>query len=97
MSLNCLRSTESIIREKLTQALSPSVLEIYNDSHLHKYHTPMKNNTNIESHFRIIIISDIFKGHGYLERHKMVYKLLEKELKNGIHALQLYTKTQDEL
>ncbi|EMR08656.1 hypothetical protein PNEG_03130 [Pneumocystis murina B123] len=96
MSLNYLHSTESIIRQKLTKALSPSILEIYNDSYLHKYHAPMKNNTNLESHFRIIIVSDAFKGHGQVARHKIVYNLLKEELENGIHALQLYTKTCEE-
>ncbi|QSL66961.1 hypothetical protein MERGE_001348 [Pneumocystis wakefieldiae] len=98
MSLNCLHSTESIIRQKLTKALSPSILEIYNDSYLHKYHVPMRNNTNPnpETHFRVIIVSDAFKGHQEVARHRIVYNLLKEELKNGIHALQLYTKTCEE-
>ncbi|KAG5439068.1 hypothetical protein PCK2_000887, partial [Pneumocystis canis] len=71
MSLNYLRFTESIIRQKLTEGLSPSVLEIYNDSHLHKHHIAMKDNINPETHFRIKIVSNIFKDHGLCSRHKM--------------------------
>ncbi|CCJ29042.1 unnamed protein product [Pneumocystis jirovecii] len=98
MSSNFLRSTESIIRQKLTEELSPLILEIYNDSHLHKHHAEMKNNTNPETHFsRIKIVSDNFKGHGLVSRHKIVYNLLKEELANGVHSLQLNTKTQEEL
>ncbi|KAG4302659.1 hypothetical protein PCANB_001006 [Pneumocystis canis] len=97
MSLNSLRSTESIIRQKLTEGLSPSVLEIYNDSYLHKHHVAMKDNTNPETHFRIKIVSNIFKGHELLSRHKMIYNLLKEELANNVHSLQLDTKTPDEL
>ncbi|KAG4303862.1 hypothetical protein PORY_002716 [Pneumocystis oryctolagi] len=97
MSINFVRSIESIIRQKLTEELSPSVLEIYNDSHLHKHHEAMKNNINPETHFRIKIVSDMFKGHGHISRHKIVYNLLKEELANGVHALQLDTKTQQEL
>ncbi|KAG5513458.1 hypothetical protein PMAC_000889 [Pneumocystis sp. 'macacae'] len=96
MSLNFLRPTESIIRQKLIEELSPSLLEIYNDSHLHKHHIAMKNNTNPETHFRIKIVSDHFKGHSLVSRHKIVYNLLKEELANGVHSLQLNTKTQQE-
>lgn len=91
-------STEAAIRRKLTQELCPKVLEIFNDSHMHRHHEPMIGNTNPETHFRLVIVSDKFNNKSKPVRHKMVYKILDEELKveNGIHALQMTTKSEEE-
>ncbi|KAL2755760.1 hypothetical protein ACRALDRAFT_1071029 [Sodiomyces alcalophilus JCM 7366] len=89
---------EDVIRSKITAALSPSCLEIYNDSHLHTHHKAMVGNTSKETHFRLIIISDAFRSKMQPARHRMVYALLREELdrEGGIHALQLRTLTPEE-
>lgn len=44
---------EDAIRTKLTAALSPRTLEIYNDSHKHAHHSAMRGVTDKkETHFR---------------------------------------------
>lgn len=47
---------------------------------------------------RLNIVSDSFKSKAQPARHRMVYTLLNDELKQegGIHALQLRTKTPEE-
>lgn len=47
---------------------------------------------------RLNIVSDAFKSKAQPARHRMVYTLLNDELKQdgGIHALQLRTKTPQE-
>ncbi|KAM4058702.1 bolA-like protein [Hirsutella rhossiliensis] len=89
---------EDVIRAKITAALNPQTLEIYNDSHLHAHHKPMQGNTSRETHFRLVITSDAFQSKMQPARHRMVYALLRDEmaLENGIHALQLRTLTPDE-
>ncbi|RFU81627.1 domain containing [Trichoderma arundinaceum] len=89
---------EDAIRAKLTAALSPLTLEIYNDSHLHSHHKAMAGNSSKETHFRLIIISDMFASKMQPARHRMVYALLRDEMaqEGGIHALQLKTLTPDE-
>jgi BolA protein len=87
------------IREKVTNALEPRELQIWNDSHKHSHHQAMRGADNVtESHFRLLIVSDKFSGKTQPARHRMVYGLLDEELKqqNGVHALQLQTKTLQE-
>lgn len=89
----------STIKQKVNQTLHPTQFEIYNDSHKHAHHTAMRGAENtIESHFRLVIVSDAFQGKAHPARHRMVYKLLSEELSrdNGVHALQLETRTPSE-
>lgn len=89
---------ESIV-EKLVAKFNPSYLKIANDSHKHSHHAGMKGASNVkESHFRIEIISDEFTGLNMPSRHRLVYALLDDEIKNkGVHALQMKTKTDAEV
>lgn len=59
----------------------------------------MAGSTSAETHFRVVITSEMFKGKMQPARHRMVYKLLEEEMKRdgGIHALQLRTRTEAEV
>jgi stress-induced morphogen len=58
----------------------------------------MANSTSQETHFRVVITSEAFKGKMQPARHRMVYALLKEEMarEGGIHALQLKTKTFEE-
>lgn len=91
---------EQIIRRKITESLQPTVLEIYNDSKLHAHHVGMRGSSNtIESHFRLKIVSQAFENKSKPMRHRLVYKLLADEMSmiNGVHAIQLSTKTPKEV
>ncbi|ANB15628.1 hypothetical protein AWJ20_3265 [Sugiyamaella lignohabitans] len=91
--------TARVIAAKITSNLKPEHLEIFNDSSKHAHHAAMRGSSNItESHFRLVIVSDIFEGKNAPSRHRMVYDLLKEELSapNGVHALQLQTKTPSE-
>ncbi|KAF2201513.1 bola-like protein [Delitschia confertaspora ATCC 74209] len=89
---------EDAMRAKITEALKPTTLDIYNDSHLHSHHKAMQGVTSKETHFRAIITSEAFKGKMQPARHRMVYSLLKDEMaqEGGIHALQLRTRTPEE-
>jgi stress-induced morphogen len=58
----------------------------------------MAGNTSSETHFRVVITSEVFKGKMQPARHRMVYGLLKEEMsrQGGIHALQLRTRTREE-
>ncbi|ODV85715.1 hypothetical protein CANARDRAFT_198060 [[Candida] arabinofermentans NRRL YB-2248] len=86
------------IQSKISTNLQPSIFKIYNDSHKHAHHAGLRGASNVtESHFRLTIVSDAFKGLGLPARHRLIYKLLDDEIKiHGVHALQLKTKTPDE-
>ena len=78
---------ESTIFKKLSDHFSPTHLEVINESHKHKGHKHSPNNGN--SHFLIIITSEKLKGMSRLAGQRKIYKVLEKEMKNQIHALQI--------
>lgn len=73
------------ITERLRQVLNPLTLEVVNDSHLHAGHHGSPGSG--ESHFRVVIVSAAFAGLSRIDRHRIVNKALEAELKMGIHAL----------
>jgi len=58
----------------------------------------MAGSTSQETHFRVVITSEAFKSKMQPARHRMVYKLVDEEMKKdgGIHALQLRTRTPEE-
>lgn len=84
--------------DKISSNLSLKTLKIHNDSHKHAGHIAMIGKNVQETHFRLEIVSDAFQGLSKLQRHRIVYTILDEELKSGsIHALQLATYTQEEV
>jgi len=75
------------IREKLQQALSPTVLDVVDDSARHAGHAG--HGEAGETHFNVKIVSAAFAGQGRVARHREVNALLAQEFKDGLHALQL--------
>ena len=47
-------------------------------------------------HFSIVVISDVFINMTLINRHKLVYKSLNKYVTKEIHALQIKTYTEEE-
>lgn len=58
----------------------------------------MEGSQSKETHFRLVITSEVFKSKLQPARHRMVYALLKEELERpgGIHALQIRTRTPEE-
>lgn len=81
---------------QITNGLRPTRLEVYNDSKAHAHHAAMRGATSQETHFRLVIVSEVFQTMRQPERHRTVYRLLNDELEAGLHALQLRTLTADE-
>jgi BolA protein len=73
------------IRQKLTEAFHPDVLEVVDESHLHKGHAGARPGG--ESHFRVKITARAFRGVGRVAAHRMIYQALAGEIVEGIHAL----------
>ncbi|GAA6034296.1 hypothetical protein JCM8097_003830 [Rhodosporidiobolus ruineniae] len=80
---------ETAIRDKLTAALSPALLSITNDSHLHRHHAPMRavGGGNGETHFSVQVVSDKFDGLRLIQRHRLVNAALKEQFDAGLHAL----------
>lgn len=89
------------IRDKLHAALAPVRLEVIDDSHKHSGHAhvatkPGRTSAEGETHFRIKVVSEAFKGKSRVDRHRMVNTLLSAEIADGVHALAIDAKTPDE-
>ena len=75
------------IRQRLTQALAPTELEIVDEGHLHAGHAGEG-----KGHFHVRIVSAAFAGQLPIRRHRMVYAAVEELMDNGIHALSIDAK-----
>lgn len=76
-----------LIKERL-QVLTPTSLEIIDESHLHAGHAGSKNGA---SHFRVTIHSPKFNGLNRVAQQRLVFQALEGLLPYPIHALALST------
>ncbi len=81
---------ENTIVEKLTSAFTPSHLTVENESHMHN--VPPGS----ESHFKVVVVSNDFTDKRLVQRHQLVYKQVQNELANGVHALAIHAYTPTE-
>lgn len=82
------------MRSKLEAALSPALIVIEDESAKHAGHAGAREGG--ETHFRIVIVSERFKGMSRVERQRRVYAAVSEELAERVHALSLTTLTPDE-
>jgi BolA protein len=87
-------ATRDLITEKLTRAFAPQSLDVVDESHKHEGHAGHRPGG--ETHFRVHIVSDVFRGKSRLERHRMVNETLSGELQGGVHALAIHANAPGE-
>ena len=75
-----------LVKEKITKEITLQKINVEDKSFLHKDH---KNNSPNKFHIKIMIISDELKTKKKIDSTKRIYKVLENELKNYIHSIQL--------
>ena len=75
-----------VVKEKITKEIVLQKIDVEDKSFLHKSH---KTNSPNKFHIKIIIISDELKSKKKNESSQRIYKILENELKNYIHSIQL--------
>ncbi|MET0873707.1 MAG: BolA family protein, partial [Pseudolabrys sp.] len=49
-----------------------------------------------QTHYRVYIVSDAFKGKTRIERHRMINQSLAAELAGGVHALAIHASAPGE-
>lgn len=81
------------VRSRLTKALSPTGLEIIDESHRHVGHAGARDG---RGHFHIVIVSEAFTGQAPLTRHRSVYAALGDLMRTDIHALGIDARTPTE-
>jgi BolA protein len=82
------------ITEKLHEAFTPESLDVQDESHLHEGHAGHR--AGGETHFRIYIVSQAFKGKSRIDRHRMINATLASELAGSVHALAIHAQAPGE-
>lgn len=77
------------IETKLQQQLQPLYLSVVNESHMHG--TPSD-----DSHFKVVVVCEVFDGMRLLQRHRTINKVLADELAGPVHALALHVYSPNE-
>ena len=86
--------TRELITEKLSRAFTPQSLHVEDESHRHEGHAGHRPGG--ETHFRLYIVSEAFRGKSRLQRHRMINETLAGELAGGVHALAIHAAAPGE-
>jgi BolA protein len=86
--------TEDHITKKLTEAFFPESLTVVDESHEHEGHAGHRPGG--QTHFRVYIVAEAFRGKSRIDRHRMINSLLSAELAGGIHALAIHAAAPGE-
>jgi BolA family transcriptional regulator, general stress-responsive regulator len=82
------------IAQKLTETFAPLSLKVLDESYLHEGHAGHRPGG--ETHFRVYIVAEAFRGKTRLERHRMINATLSGELQAGVHALAIHASAPGE-
>ena len=86
--------TEEAITKKLTEAFAPQSLKVLDESHRHEGH--VGHRPGGQTHFRVYIVAESFKGMTRLQRHRLINQTLAGELEGGVHALAIHAAAPGE-
>ena len=82
-----------MIRERLTNNLHPTELDIVDESARHAGHAGAASGGG---HFIVNISASVFKDKTLIQRHRLVYDAVDDIMHSEIHALSIQAKTPDE-
>ena len=74
------------VKKKIKKNINIENILIEDKTFLHKNHTGHESN---KFHLKVTIVSEELKKLNKIESNKKIYKILDKELKNQIHSLQI--------
>ena len=87
-------TVEDQIRTAIENEMQPKVIKVVNQSYKHQGHSG--DDGSGESHFDLYIVSDMLQGLSKVERHRMIFSILQKHLETLPHALSIKALTPDE-
>ena len=76
----------AIVKKKLENQISIESIKIDDKSFLHKNHA---GNQEGKFHLKISLISSELKTMNKIKSNKKIYKILDKEMKESIHSIQI--------
>ena len=90
------------IRDTLQAALAPTMLDVIDESHKHAKHAHMMDRSGAagasgETHFRIKVVSESFRGKSLIDRHRAINDLVAREMgPDRVHAIAIEAKAPGE-
>ena len=83
-----------VITEKLSATFAPESLRVVDESHQHEGHAGHRPGG--QTHYRVYIVSEAFRGKSRIDRHRMINQTLAQELAGGVHALAIHAAAPGE-
>ena len=77
------------VKAKINNELNPEQLSLIDNSYLHTKHKSFDSN---KFHIKLIIKSEKLKNMKKIDAHKVIFSILNEEMKNKIHALEIEIK-----
>ena len=77
------------VKAKINNKLGPEQISLIDNSYLHTKHKSFDSN---KFHLKLIIKSKKLKNMGKIDAHKIIFSILNDEMKNKIHALEIEIK-----
>ena len=74
------------VKAKINNKLGPEQILLIDNSYLHTKHKSFDSN---KFHLKLIIKSEKLKNMGKIDAHKVIFSILNDEMKNKIHALEI--------
>ena len=76
-----------IVKKKILAHKTIESVEIEDRSYLHKNH---KSKEAGKFHLKITLRSEVLKKKNRIDSNKFIFKIIDKELKENIHSIQLF-------
>lgn len=87
-------SLKKLIEQTLTERFAPDHLAVTDESHQHHGHAGWREGG--ETHFRLDIVSQAFRGKSRVDRHRLVNEALAGAFARGLHALAIKARAPGE-
>ena len=81
------------IQGLLVAAFAPTEVLVKDQSHLHAGHAGARDG---KGHFEVQIVAEAFEGSSRIQRHRMIFEVLDDMMQTDIHALSVHAFAPDE-
>jgi stress-induced morphogen len=92
--MGCMQSRSDRLQTILSEAFSPALLRVEDDSARHAGHAGAQPGG--QTHYNVLLVSEAFASMNRVARSRAVHAVLAAEFAGGMHALALTLRTPQE-